>query len=107
MAIPADYSPVTALDVGVSAAPERAITNPYDSYLARLAPQAERTMRGCLDRLAGIALAVPDGEQPPERLGRNLAWWQLRYEHAAALRRELQDRYPSAATVNKHLSALR
>ena len=32
---------------------------------SRAVLQAERTMRGCLDRLAGIALAVPDGEQPP------------------------------------------
>ena len=73
--------------------------HPAAVYLARLAPGSRRTMRGALDTVAGIltsdaadALALP--------------WHLLRYQHTAAVRAALAERY-APATANKTLAALR
>jgi integrase/recombinase XerD len=74
--------------------------NPAAVYLASLnSPTGRRTQRQALEVMAGImsngeadALAFP--------------WLSLRYQHTAALRARLIERY-KAATANKFLSALR
>lgn len=72
-------------------------SNPAAVYLAGLANGSRRTMQAALDALAGTlgdfdALSCP--------------WSQLRFQHTAALRSQLAERY-AAATANKMLSALR
>jgi site-specific recombinase XerD len=73
--------------------------NPAAVYLAGLAAGSRRTMREALDVMAGMLTG-----------GRETAltfdWSQLRFQHTAALRSRLAERY-RAATANKLLSALR
>lgn len=71
--------------------------SPAAVYLAQLAPSGRRTMHTALDTMAALfgpydALTCP--------------WWALRYQHTAALRTMLAERY-APATANKHLAALR
>lgn len=73
--------------------------NPAAVYLARLAPGSKRTMREALDVLARLASG---GQADAE----SLPWHSLRYQHTAALRAALSERY-APATVNKTLAALR
>ena len=73
--------------------------SPAAVYLGQLAPGSRRTMRGALDTLArllsgGAADAL------------TLEWSHLRYQHTAALRTLLAERY-APATANKMLAALR
>lgn len=79
-------------------APTRAADkNPALVYLASLAAgTSERTMRSAL-QIIGDMIGVD---------WLTLPWHELRYEHTAALRARLSERY-EPATVNKFLSALR
>lgn len=78
--------------------------NPYWVYLARFSGESQRTMRGCLDRVA----AIITGGQPAARgIGEQIPWEQIRYPHAVLLRAEFTGKWPSFSHVNKHLSALR
>ena len=78
-------------------APYRADENPAVVYLAGLAPGSRRTMRQGLGVMAGL-LGFDDPFACP--------WPLIRYEHAAAIRSFLMQRY-APATANKMLSALR
>lgn len=68
-------------------------------YLGRLAPGSRRAMRGALETIAEI---VSGGALDAN----SLPWGELRYQHTAAVRSILAERY-SAAMANKCLSALR
>src|SRR5947208_8687397 len=72
---------------------------PARVYLARLAEGSRRTMRTALDTLAAL---LTGGRCDAEALD----WSRLRYQHTAALRAVLLERF-QAATANKHLAALR
>ena len=73
--------------------------NPAAVYLAGLGTGSRRTMRQALDTIAGI---VSSGSAD----ALSLPWHELRFQHTAALRSELAERY-RPATTNKMLSALR
>lgn len=73
--------------------------HPAAVYLARLAPGSRRTMRGALDLIAGI---LSSGRADAI----SLPWAQVRYQHAAAVRAALLERF-APATCNKTLAALR
>lgn len=71
--------------------------NPAAVYLAALAPSSRRTMEAALDTLAAMlgdftAMTCP--------------WGALRFQHTAAIRAQLAEKY-AAATANKMLAALR
>lgn len=73
--------------------------NPAAVYLARLAPSSRRVMRSALDTIAGILTGDRrDAETCP--------WETIRYQHTAAVRARLADRY-APSTANQHLSAFR
>lgn len=92
--------------------PER---EPYGVYLGQLTGETQRTMRGCLDRLAriiaGVRLDGPSADEldrgAPLITGAWVPWWELRYEGTAALRAVMLDIGWSPSHINKHLSALR
>ncbi len=71
--------------------------NPAAVYLASLAHGSRRTMRDALNTIAEM-LGVADAL--------SVEWSALRFQHTAAIRSHLAERY-SAATANKMLSALR
>jgi site-specific recombinase XerD len=74
-------------------------TNAAQVYIAALAPGSRRTMRQALATIAAIAAGMEvDTYQFP--------WGKLRFEHVAALRAQLAERY-EWTTANKMLSALR
>ncbi len=73
--------------------------HPAAVYLARLAPRSRKTMRQALEVIAEI---VSGGVANAS----TLSWNALRYQHTAAIRAHLADRYASA-TANKMLAALR
>ncbi len=73
--------------------------HPAAVYLARLAPGSRRTMREALDTIAGILTGGQAGAFAVD-------WGAVRYQHTAAVRATLAERY-SASTTNKTLSALR
>lgn len=73
-------------------------------YLARLAPGSRPAQLKALDTLA--ALATSQDPNDSRGLHALIPWHQLRYQHTAALRALLLDRY-APATANRHLSALR
>src|SRR3712207_4466202 len=74
-------------------------TDPVAVYLAQLAPNSRRAVRSDLNILAGM---LSGGEADLE----GIPWHLLRYEHIAALRQRLAERYaPSSA--NRMLSSLR
>ncbi len=68
-------------------------------YLARLAPGSRRTMRTALDTMASL---LTGGQLDAI----SMPWHLLRYQHTAAVRAILLERY-APATANKHLAALR
>jgi integrase/recombinase XerD len=72
-------------------------TAPAAVYLAQLAPSGRRTMQQALGTLAQL-LGQQDAFVCP--------WHKLRYQHTAALRTALAERY-APATANKMLAALR
>ncbi|MGE9809497.1 tyrosine-type recombinase/integrase [Janibacter sp. G1551] len=92
--------------------PER---EPYAVYLGQLSGETERTMRGCLDRvariLAGVRLDEPSADEIARGVsvvtGAQVPWWELRYDGTSALRAVMLDIGWSPSHVNKHLSALR
>jgi hypothetical protein len=71
---------------------------PARLYLARLSTGSRRTMTQALHNLAGL---LTDGQNTAFTLN----WAALRYQHIAALRIRLAERYTTTAT-NKMLSAL-
>ncbi len=73
--------------------------HPAFVYLARLAPGSRPTMEGAL---ASVARAFGG----PGATIASFAWGELRYQHTAALRAALWDRY-APATANKILAAVR
>lgn len=73
--------------------------NPALVYRARLSPGSRATMMGALAKIAATLASRP---LPPEALD----WSALRYQHTAAIRSRLAERY-APATVNKMLAALR
>jgi len=72
---------------------------PARVYLARLAPGSRPAQAAALATMA--AMLAGEGTSPDL-----LPWGQLRYQHTAALRQLLAERY-APATVNRHLAALR
>ena len=77
----------------------RADQHPVAVYLARLAPGSRRAMRQALGVVAEL---LSSGKATAE----TLPWPSLRYQHTAAVRAALAERY-APATANKMLSALR
>lgn len=73
--------------------------NPAAVYLAGLAPGSRRAMHQALNVIAAL---LSSGHA--EAL--TFSWHQLRYQHTAAVRAQLAERY-AAATANKMLAALR
>ena len=85
-----------ALVVAVPLRPDR---HPAAVYLARLGSRSRRTMRGWLDTVAAL---VTGGRATAETLD----WAALRYQHTAAVRAALAERY-APSTANGCLAALR
>jgi integrase/recombinase XerD len=73
--------------------------HPVAVYLASLAPGSRRTMRNALGIIAELASDGTHSEL-------TFPWAALRYQHTAAIRAALQERY-APATANKMLVALR
>ena len=74
-------------------------------YLAHFdGKESERTMRGCLDRLAVMLVPSLDPEGNPGEL---IPWEGLRRPHAVMIRRRLIERGWSPSHINEHLCALR
>jgi site-specific recombinase XerD len=73
--------------------------HPAAVYLARLAPGSRRTMRAALHTIAGVLSSGALDAQ-------SIDWSGVRYQHTAALRSHLAEKY-APATANKMLSALR
>ena len=92
-------SQVTTRDALVLSARLPADQHPAKVFLARLSAGSRRTMRDALDTIAGL---LTSGRCDSETLD----WSRLRYQHTAAVRSALVERY-APATVNKMLSALR
>ncbi len=80
-------------------APPPLTQHPAAVYLSTLSPGSRPTMRQALDEIAQL-LSGGSGD------ALTLDWSHLRYQHTAALRSVLMERY-APATVNKMLSALR
>lgn len=89
IAIRAEDNPATKQDLS---------TNPVAVFLARLAPGSQPAMRGALRVMANMVEPGADYQ--------TLAWWRLGYQHVAALRARLAERY-AFTTVNLQLSALK
>ncbi len=73
--------------------------HPAAVYLASLGPGSRRTMRGALNTVANI---LTSGRHDAFTLD----WGALRYQHTAAVRAALAERF-SSETANKHLAAIR
>jgi len=73
--------------------------SPAAVYLAHLAAGSRRTMRTALETMATLLSGGRAGAL-------TLAWGRVRYQHTAALRSLLAERY-APATANKMLAALR
>ncbi len=78
--------------------PGTTYTSPAAAYLGGLAATGRRTMQGSLNTIARL-LGAPDLWSAP--------WAQVRYEHVAMIRTKLTEQGLKAATVNKHLAAIR
>ncbi len=96
-------SHVTALTMTANTAliptkPKPIDQQPAAVYLAGLANGSRRTMRDALNTIADMLIGGCDAL--------TLDWSMLRFQHTAAIRSKLAERY-SAATANKMLSALR
>lgn len=72
---------------------------PAAVYLARLGAGSQRAQRGALEALGAI---LSGGRLSPDLI----PWHRLSYQHTAALRAVLAERY-KPATANRHLAALR
>ena len=92
-----------------------AAVNPVNVYLSGLvSAQSERTMRAALNEIARmigaqtVEIDNPGGKRKKtlDMTALTVQWHALRYQHTAAIRARLIERYP-AATANKMLSALR
>jgi hypothetical protein len=92
-------SEIETLQNGEIILPVPADQNPALVYLATLRPSGRRTMKEALNLIAGLA----GGDNFTLF---NFAWHTLRYQHTAAIRQVLAEKY-RPATVNKILSALR
>ena len=86
-------------DVATLAALSSVDQHPVAVYLASLAPGSRRTMRNALMIIAELA---SDGTHTEI----TFPWAALRYQHTAAIRAALRERY-APATANKMLVALR
>ncbi|MBF6599024.1 MAG: tyrosine-type recombinase/integrase [Dehalococcoidia bacterium] len=73
--------------------------HPAAVYLARLAPRSRPVMRQALDVVAGL---LTSGECDAA----SLDWSRVRYQHTAAVRAALAERY-AVATTNRTLAAIR
>ena len=91
--VPAEIQGLVAL------APLQPDRHPAAVYLAGLASGSRRTMRQALDSIASL---LTDGRADAE----TLHWRALRYQHTAAVRAVIAERY-APATANKMLAALR
>lgn len=78
----------------------RVSRNPAAVYLASLAKGSQRTMTAALEVVARIISSGKMGAA-------ELPWAELRYETLQAVKARLRERYSSAATVNKHLAAVK
>lgn len=76
---------------------QRVDQHPAAVYLGSLSKGSRPTMENALDTIADL-LGYPDWRECP--------WQDIRFQHAALIRSELQNEY-AASTVNKILSALR
>lgn len=98
-----DGSRLANTDGGRSLAPVRtappADLHPARVYLSSLSPGSRRTMRTALENIAALVSA-----DRADAL--TLPWHELRYQHTAAIRSALAERY-APATANKMLSAMR
>jgi site-specific recombinase XerD len=73
--------------------------NPVAIYLSHLSAGSRRAMKQSLRVVAGILRpGISIFEFP---------WWEIRYVEAEALRTALREKYTCAATVNRHLTAMR
>lgn len=81
------------------AEPSSLTAHPASVYLSKLAPGSRRTMRQSLNAIASL---LTQGECDATTLN----WAALRYQHTAALRAVLSEKY-APTTANKMLSALR
>lgn len=106
LAIPED-TPALALQLHVALP---AAQQPAAVYLASLGSGSRRTMRGALDTLARLLTGGWWDEDGVLQEGRcdcfSLQWSELRFQHTAALRSLLAERF-APTTANKHLAALR
>lgn len=76
-----------------------AISNPVAVYLAQLSANSRRAVRADLNMIAGI---LSQDEADLE----GVPWHLLRYEHVAAIRQRLAEKY-APASANRMLSSLR
>ncbi len=111
---------VPAESTGLALTTPGALTqNPAAVYIASLAAGSRATMVGALNTIAHL-LGVPEHYEPRPDLRRtsdgdpvyedltflHMDWAALRFQHTAAIRQALAERY-APATANKMLSALR
>jgi site-specific recombinase XerD len=96
--MPALPSVVTNQQVILVSATYAADQNPALVYLASLSESSRRPQRQSLQAIAAIILPDTSFDAVP--------WGNLRYQHTTAIRTKLAETY-SAATANRHLSALR
>lgn len=89
---------VTTQTTALSTIVYQADRNPALVYLASLAESSRRPMTESLKLIANMVLPGSDHL--------SFTWSALRYQHTTAIRTQLGEKY-SAATANRHLSALR
>jgi len=89
----------TTTTTAIAPASYSADHNPALVYLASLSQSSRRPQRQSLDVVASIATS-------DTCTAIDMQWGALRYQHTQAIRTALGERY-SAATANRHLSALR
>ena len=68
-------------------------THPVNAYLAGLSARSRRTMLGAMET---IAVSATNGEANVW----SFPWHRVRYEHAAAIRSGLMERYSNISTIN-------
>src|SRR5690606_32323079 len=83
----------------ISANQIRSDQSPALVYLSRLSPGSRRVMRQSLDAVAGL---LTGGTMNAI----DLPWHEMRYQHTAAVRSALSEKY-APATANRILSAMR
>ncbi len=95
--------------VTAEAVAERLDTNAAAVYLAGLRPSTRKTMQRALNTIARLLATPRDAERPEEwseDAFLSVPWARMRFQHTAAVRAALAERY-APATANLHLSALR